>query len=142
MLCCVLELQRSPENGNVLNEEIKKALPKPQVPETEEKPQKFLNEKQQVGGFENYEKDATFFLWPLERCILINIKNDLFAVVYVFYFISWSVSYELHSMTFFFLGAGEPGAANKVYFTGFRILWGQASCCLSDIQMPSPLEVI
>lgn len=40
-------IQRSPENGNVLNEEIKKALPKPQVPETEEKPQKFLNEKQQ-----------------------------------------------------------------------------------------------
>ncbi|KAK5792514.1 hypothetical protein PVK06_033629 [Gossypium arboreum] len=40
--------QRTPENGNVVNEEIKKALPNPQLTETEEKPQKSLNEKQQV----------------------------------------------------------------------------------------------
>ncbi|TYJ13600.1 hypothetical protein E1A91_A10G062300v1 [Gossypium mustelinum] len=39
--------QRTPENGNVVNEEIKKALPNPQLTETEEKPQKSLNEKQQ-----------------------------------------------------------------------------------------------
>ncbi|KAK8664401.1 hypothetical protein V6N13_084193 [Hibiscus sabdariffa] len=39
--------QRTPENGNVVNEEIKKALPNPQFTETEEKPQKSLNEKQQ-----------------------------------------------------------------------------------------------
>ncbi|XWS20103.1 hypothetical protein CRYUN_Cryun31cG0072200 [Craigia yunnanensis] len=40
-------IQRTPENGNVVNEEIKKALPNPHVTETEEKPQKSLNEKQQ-----------------------------------------------------------------------------------------------
>ncbi|OMO70685.1 IQ motif, EF-hand binding site [Corchorus capsularis] len=40
-------IQRTPENGSVVNEEIKKALPNPQVQETEEKPQKSLNEKQQ-----------------------------------------------------------------------------------------------
>ncbi|XVE51896.1 hypothetical protein DITRI_Ditri02bG0077600 [Diplodiscus trichospermus] len=40
-------IQRTPENGNVMNEEIKKALPNPQVTETKEKPQKSLNEKQQ-----------------------------------------------------------------------------------------------
>ncbi|XP_039032382.1 myosin-17-like [Hibiscus syriacus] len=39
--------QRTPENGNVVNEEIKKALPNPKLNETEEKPQKSLNEKQQ-----------------------------------------------------------------------------------------------
>ncbi|GMI77887.1 MYOSIN XI K, MYOSIN XI-17 [Hibiscus trionum] len=39
--------QRTPENGNVVNEVIKKALPNPQFTETEEKPQKSLNEKQQ-----------------------------------------------------------------------------------------------
>ncbi|XP_038995062.1 myosin-17-like [Hibiscus syriacus] len=39
--------QRTPENGNVVNEEIKKALPNPKLTETEEKPQKSLNEKQQ-----------------------------------------------------------------------------------------------
>ncbi|KAE8667135.1 Myosin-12 [Hibiscus syriacus] len=39
--------QRTPENGNLVNEEIKKALPNPKLMETEEKPQKFLNEKQQ-----------------------------------------------------------------------------------------------
>ncbi|KAK8524791.1 hypothetical protein V6N13_015796 [Hibiscus sabdariffa] len=39
--------QRTPENGNAVNEEIKKALPNPQFTETEEKPQKSLNEKQQ-----------------------------------------------------------------------------------------------
>ncbi|XP_022715197.1 myosin-17-like isoform X3 [Durio zibethinus] len=40
-------IQRTPENGNVVNEEIKKALPNPQVTVTEEKAQKSLNEKQQ-----------------------------------------------------------------------------------------------
>lgn len=43
-----LKFQRTPENGTVVNEEIKKALPNPQLTETEEKPQKSLNEKQQV----------------------------------------------------------------------------------------------
>ncbi|XVF86852.1 hypothetical protein PTKIN_Ptkin18bG0075400 [Pterospermum kingtungense] len=38
-------IQRTPENGNVANEEIKRALPN--ITETEEKPQKSLNEKQQ-----------------------------------------------------------------------------------------------
>ncbi|XVF25184.1 hypothetical protein REPUB_Repub13aG0191500 [Reevesia pubescens] len=40
-------IQRTSENGNVVNEEIKKALPNPHVTETKEKPQKSLNEKQQ-----------------------------------------------------------------------------------------------
>ncbi|CBI35933.3 unnamed protein product, partial [Vitis vinifera] len=46
-------LQRTPENGNVLNGEAKKqldsslALSSPQEPVSEEKPQKSLNEKQQ-----------------------------------------------------------------------------------------------
>ncbi|RVW51858.1 Myosin-17 [Vitis vinifera] len=46
-------LQRTPENGNVLNGEAKKqldsslALSSPREPESEEKPQKSLNEKQQ-----------------------------------------------------------------------------------------------
>ncbi|KAK9281631.1 hypothetical protein L1049_004534 [Liquidambar formosana] len=46
-------IQRTPENGNVQNGEAKKAsdstlaLPNPREPETEEKPQKSLNEKQQ-----------------------------------------------------------------------------------------------
>ncbi|KAE8674157.1 hypothetical protein F3Y22_tig00111769pilonHSYRG00496 [Hibiscus syriacus] len=35
--------QRTPENGNVDNEEIKKALPNPQLTETEKKPQTSLN---------------------------------------------------------------------------------------------------
>ncbi|GLU14293.1 hypothetical protein SLE2022_308710 [Rubroshorea leprosula] len=39
--------QRTPENGSVLNGETKKTLASPQVPETEEKPHRFLNEKQQ-----------------------------------------------------------------------------------------------
>ncbi|XP_047307898.1 myosin-17-like [Impatiens glandulifera] len=46
-------LQRTPDNGNVLNGEAKHtpdmalAVPKPKEPESEEKPQKSLNEKQQ-----------------------------------------------------------------------------------------------
>ncbi|GKV00835.1 hypothetical protein SLEP1_g13455 [Rubroshorea leprosula] len=40
-------IQRTPENGSVLNGEIKKTLASPQVPETEEKPHRSLNEKQQ-----------------------------------------------------------------------------------------------
>ncbi|GLU22442.1 hypothetical protein SLE2022_385170 [Rubroshorea leprosula] len=40
-------IQRTPENGSVLNGEIKKTLASPQVPETEQKPHRSLNEKQQ-----------------------------------------------------------------------------------------------
>lgn len=61
MLFAFLKLQRTPENGNVAYEEIKRALPNPHVMETEEKPQKSLNEKQQVSCFESYDNDAYLF---------------------------------------------------------------------------------
>ena len=45
-------------------------------------------------------------------------------------------------MLIIFSGAGKPKPANQVYFTRSRILWGQAYCCLPDLQIPPPMEVI
>ena len=44
-------------------------------------------------------------------------------------------------MLIIFSGAGKPKPANQVYFTRSRILWGQAYCCLPDLQIPPPMEV-
>ncbi|KAL6320012.1 hypothetical protein AAG906_003109 [Vitis piasezkii] len=45
-------------------------------------------------------------------------------------------------MLIIFSGAGKPRPANQVYFTRSTILWGHAYCCLPDLQIPSPMEVI
>lgn len=42
----------------------------------------------------------------------------------------------------FFHAAGESRYPYKVYLGRSRVLWGQACCCLSHIQMPSALEII
>ena len=79
------------------------ALSSPREPQSEEKPQKSLIEKQQV---DILFRSSSFF------------------------------------MLIIFSGAGKPKPANQVYFTRSRILWGQAYCCLPELQIPSPMKVI
>lgn len=100
-----------------MSQDMTLAISNAREPESEEKPQKSLNEKQQVIGFLYARKNN------LGNCVVSNIHTNLFLLIC-------------------FSGSGEPGVADQVYITELGIFWGQADCCLCHIQMSSPLEVI
>ncbi|GLT49681.1 hypothetical protein SLA2020_232230, partial [Shorea laevis] len=78
--------QRTPENGSVLNGETKKTLASPQVPGTEEKPHRSLNEKQQenqdllIKSFE-VERTGIFdrVIQTITTAIEVQDNNDILS---------------------------------------------------------------
>lgn len=103
-------------------------------PESEEKPQKSLNEKQQVSGY----LDVFTKLHPLKmpNPYLISLLFQAKWKKDVYYLFTLPVPLNLFAYT------GEPGPPNKVYHSRFGIFWWQTSCGMCHLQMPSPLEVI
>lgn len=93
------------------------AISNAREPESEEKPQKSLNDKQQVSGH-----------WHMWSNLQLNayLKSCL----------------VFHFLLFFLQSAGEPGHSGQMHISKFGIFWGKTSCCLCHIQMPSSLEVI
>jgi hypothetical protein len=96
------------------------ALSNAREPESEEKPQKSLNEKQQVSGHRH----------TLNNLHLQRILKILFGF-----------SFSTLFLAICFSGTGEPGHSGQMHISKFGVFWGQTSCCLCHIQMPSSLEV-